>query len=229
MHVSTEILRKRWEGRLSRNREVSTPCNLQGSTKPQPDSKPQGTGRDFPSLEMDWRWTDYDICKKRIPTLRQKQVSSGQTVFIYHRGQVSWFPNAWPHCDRNDSVMVHLWTESDTEVWEASSRQRSNLEDPLPALNCIRNYRQNTYLSDPHLRLWCYSSLWNPARQNRALPGISSQEHWVNSLICLWKKMGKSAKALAGMAGEDDTRKIWMEAGQIIKQNNSISAQLLHV
>lgn len=95
VHVTKEIPRKGWDGRLSSNREVSAPCNLQGSTKTQPDSKPQGTGRDFPSLEMDWRWTDYDICKKRIPALRQKQISSGQTVFIYHRGQVSWFPNAW--------------------------------------------------------------------------------------------------------------------------------------
>lgn len=37
------------------NREVSAPCNLQGSTKTQAESKPQGTGRDFPHLEMDWR------------------------------------------------------------------------------------------------------------------------------------------------------------------------------
>lgn len=169
--------RRRWEGRLSSNREVSTPRNLQGGTKTQPDSKHQRTGRDFPSLEMDWRWTDYDICKKRIPTLRQTQLSSGQPVFIYHRGQVSWFPSAWSHCDRNDSVMANLWTESDTEIWEASSRQWLNLQDPLPALGCIRNHRQNTYLSDPHLRSWCYSSLWNPAQQNRALPGISSRKY----------------------------------------------------
>lgn len=175
--MSLEIPRKGWEGRLSSSREVSPLCNLQGSTKTQPDSKPQGTDRDFPSLEMDSRWTDYDICKKRIPTLRQKQISSGKTVFVYDIGQVSWFPNAWSHCDRNDSVMANLWTWSDREIWEASSRQWSNLQDPLPALNCIRNCRQNTYLSDPHLRLWCYSSLWNPARQNRALPGISSREH----------------------------------------------------
>lgn len=157
--------------------EVSTACNLQGSTKTQPDSQHQGTGRDFPSLEMDWRWTDYDICKKSIQTLRQKQISSGQMVFIYHRGQVSWFPCAWSHCDRNDSTIANLQTESDTEIREASSRPWLNLQDPLPALSWVRSHRQNTYLSDPHLQSWCYSSLWNPAQQNRALPGISSREH----------------------------------------------------
>lgn len=81
----------------------------------------------FPHLEMDWRWTDYDICKKGIPALRQKRISSGQTVFIYHRGQVSRLPTAGSHCDRNDSIMANLWTESDTEIWEASSRQWLNL------------------------------------------------------------------------------------------------------
>lgn len=30
---------------------------------------------------MDWRWTDYEFCKKRIPTLRQNQISQGQQCF----------------------------------------------------------------------------------------------------------------------------------------------------
>lgn len=69
-HVTKETPRKGWEWSLSSEREVSIPCNLQGSTKPPRDSELQGTGRDFPCLEMDWRLTDYGICKKRIPTLR---------------------------------------------------------------------------------------------------------------------------------------------------------------
>lgn len=51
-HVTKETPRKGWGWSLSSKREVSTPCNLQGSTKTQPDSKPQGTGRDFLNLEM---------------------------------------------------------------------------------------------------------------------------------------------------------------------------------
>ena len=174
MHVTKETARKGGERRPSSNREVSTPCNLQGSTKTQPDSKPQGTGRDFPRLEMDWRSTHSDICKKKNSSSEtKKQISSGQTAFVHHRGQVSWFPSARSHCDGNNSVTANLGTEAGTEIWGA----RWNLQDPLPALSCVRNHRPNTYLSDPHLQSWCCSSLWNPARQNRALPGTSRQWH----------------------------------------------------
>lgn len=62
VYVTEEIPGKGSESKLGTNREVSTPCNLQGRTKTQPDSKLEGTGRDFPHLEADWRWTDYDIC-----------------------------------------------------------------------------------------------------------------------------------------------------------------------
>lgn len=103
-------------------------------------------------------------------------------------------------------------------IYELSQTQKSGklvqgndwISRILPTLSCIRNNRQNTYLSDPHLQLWCYSSLWNPARQNRALPGISS---WENEQI-VWflceERWGKAQKHWQGWKGEDDTRKIWM-------------------
>lgn len=109
VHITKKIPRKRQERRLLlsqlSDREVSTPCNLQGTIK-STDSKPWETSGDFPCLEMDWRWTDYEICKQRALNPRQGQISSGQKGFVSHRGQVNWFPSILSHCDRNGNVIA---------------------------------------------------------------------------------------------------------------------------
>lgn len=107
------------------------PVTCREPQKTQPASKPWGTSKAFSMSRNGLEMNRYLQGKS---SNSETKISSGQTGLIYCKGQVSWFPSISSHCDRNDSVMANLWTESHTEIWEARSGQLSNLQEPLPAL-----------------------------------------------------------------------------------------------
>lgn len=125
------------------------PVTCRGPQKTQPASKPLGTSKDFPCLEMDWRWTD--TCKERVPTLRQKLAQDKQGLYTAKAksaGSPAYHPTV--------TGMTVSW-----QIYELSHTQKSGRLDQgssqifrNPCLHStrIRSYRQNTYLSDPHLQ-----------------------------------------------------------------------------